>query len=409
MTRNFAAVLRGGACALVLAGALPVFEATVGAGAALAQQQPRPPQAVTVVTLKTQDVTLTSMLPGRVVASSLAEVRPQVSGIIRERLFEEGADVAAGDPLYRIDSATYQAQVAAAKAAVAQAKANLVSAEKEAVRLSTLVERQIVSQQDLDTAIAARDSAAAAVQVAEAQLQSANIELDRATVRAPLSGVVGRSLTTQGALVTASQATPLAVIRDLDPVYVDVTQSAAELIRWRRGHTETTLEGADRTVVLNLADGERYDQTGTLTAAEPNVDEQTGVIVLRMKFANPDRLLLPGMYVEVELPLGLARNVVLVPQEAVRRDRRGRPTALVVTAENVVEQRMLTVLRDRGSNWIVSDGLTDGDRVIVEGVQKIGVGITVAPDERKPDERKPVERKPDERKSAPPAAAPAKN
>jgi membrane fusion protein (multidrug efflux system) len=382
MARRLAVFNVGAARALIAALGLVAFGVSGGmSGAALAQQQ-RPPQPVTVVTLSAQDVTLTSMLPGRVVASSLAEVRPQVSGILRERLFEEGADVTAGDPLYRIDPSTYQAQVAAAKAAVAQARANLVSAEKEAVRITTLVERQIVSQQDLDTAIAARDSAAAAVQVAEAQLQSTNIELDRTTVRAPLSGVVGRSLTTQGALVTAGQATPLAVIRDLDPVYVDVTQSAAELIRWRRGHTEADLAGADQTVVLNLADGARYEHTGTLTAAEPNVDEQTGVIVLRLKFANPERLLLPGMYVEVEFPLGLVRDVLLVPQDAVRRDRRGRPTALVVTKDNVVEERLLTVLRDRGANWIVSDGVVGGDRVIVEGVQKISVGATVAPEER---------------------------
>jgi membrane fusion protein (multidrug efflux system) len=382
MARRLAVFNVGAARALIAALGLVALGVSGGmSGAALAQQQ-RPPQPVTVVTLRAQDVTLTSMLPGRVVASSLAEVRPQVSGILRERLFEEGADVTAGDPLYRIDPSTYQAQVAAAKAAVAQARANLVSAEKEAVRITTLVERQIVSQQDLDTAIAARDSAAAAVQVAEAQLQSTNIELDRTTVRAPLSGVVGRSLTTQGALVTAGQATPLAVIRDLDPVYVDVTQSAAELIRWRRGHTEADLAGADQTVVLNLADGARYEHTGTLTAAEPNVDEQTGVIVLRLKFANPERLLLPGMYVEVEFPLGLVRDVLLVPQDAVRRDRRGRPTALVVTKDNVVEERLLTVLRDRGANWIVSDGVVGGDRVIVEGVQKISVGATVAPEER---------------------------
>lgn len=382
MARLLAVFNVGAARALIAALGLVAFGVSGGmSGAALAQQQ-RPPQPVTVVTLSAQDVTLTSMLPGRVVASSLAEVRPQVSGILRERLFEEGAEVTADDPLYHIDPSTYQAQVAAAKAAVAQARANLVSAEKEAVRVTTLVERQIVSQQDLDTAIAARDSAAAAVQVAEAQLQSANIELDRTTVRAPLSGVVGRSLTTQGALVTAGQATPLAVIRDLDPVYVDVTQSAAELIRWRRGHTEADLAGADKTVVLNLADGTRYVQTGTLTAAEPNVDEQTGVIVLRLKFANPERLLLPGMYVEVEFPLGLVRDVLLVPQDAVRRDRRGRPTALVVTKDNVVEERLLTVLRDRGANWIVSDGVVGGDRVIVEGVQKISVGATVAPEER---------------------------
>ncbi|PWE33551.1 efflux RND transporter periplasmic adaptor subunit [Maritimibacter sp. 55A14] len=349
--------------------------------AAVAQQD-RPPTPVTVVTLETQDVTLTSTLPGRVVASGVAEVRPQVAGIITERLFDEGAEVAMGDALYQIDAATYSARVAAAEAAVAQARARLSAARKEAERLLTLKDRQIVAEQNVDSAVADRDAAAATLQVAQAELKSAQIDLDRTTVRAPLSGVVGRSLTTQGALVTAAQAQPLTVIRSLDPAFVDVTQSAAELIRWQRGLTEADLGAADRTVTLTLADGTVYEQTGHLAAAEANVDELTGVVVLRMEFPNPDRLLLPGMYVQVEMPQGEAKGVILVPHEAVRRDRRGRPTALVVNDENVVENRDLTVIRDRGNDWIVSGGLEDGARVIVEGVQKIGVGATVAPEER---------------------------
>jgi membrane fusion protein, multidrug efflux system len=343
-----------------------------------------PPMPVTVVTVHTEDVTLTSTLPGRVVASGVAEVRPQVDGIITERLFSEGADVSVGDALYRIDPATYEAGVAAADAAVAQAQANLGIAEKEAARMQTLLGRNVVSQQDVDDAVGARDAAAAALKVAEAQLLTARIELDRTTVRAQLTGKVGRSLTTQGALVTASQAEPLATIRALDPVYVDVTQSAAELIRWRRGNTLDMLADADKTVSLELADGSIYEETGELTVAEPHVDELTGVVLLRLEFANPDSFLLPGMYVQVEMPQGLLKNVFLAPQEGVTRDNRGRPIALVVNADNVVEQHELTVVRDRGNDWIVSDGLAEGDRIIVEGVQKIGPGATVVPEERTP-------------------------
>lgn len=345
-----------------------------------------PPTPVTVVTVHAQDVTLTSTLPGRVVASGVAEVRPQVDGIIIERLFTEGAEVEVGDALYRIDSATYEALEAAAEASVAQAEANLSAAVKEADRLQQLLGRSIVSQQDVDDAVATRDAAAAALKVAEAQLLSAQIDLDRTTVRAPLSGTVGRTLTTQGALVTAGQSEPLAIIRALDPVYVDVTQSAAELIRWRRGHTERALGDADRTVELTLADGTTYEETGELTVAEPHVDELTGVVLLRLAFANPDALLLPGMYVQVEMPQGLLTDVILAPQQGVSRDNRGRPIALVVNADNVVESRELTIVRDRGSDWIVSEGLSDGDRVIIEGVQKTGPGATVVPEEVEPGE-----------------------
>ncbi|MGC9418261.1 MAG: efflux RND transporter periplasmic adaptor subunit [Rhodovulum sp.] len=364
-----------------------ILTLTLATGPGLAQQGPgqggeRPPTPVTVVSLAAQDVTLTTRLPGRVVASGVAEVRPQVAGLIIERLFEEGAEVALGDALYRIDAASYEAQVAAAEAAVAQATATLRAAQKEADRIQTLLARNVTSQQNVDDAVAARDAAEAGLKVAEAQLLAARIDLERTTITAPLAGTVGRSLTTRGALVTAGQAQPLAVIRSLDPVYVDVTMSAAELIAWRRGHLETTLAEADRTVSLHLPDGGGFEHEGELTAAEPYVDEQTGVVVLRMEFPNPDKLLLPGMYVQVDMPTGVVPDAMLVPQEGVSRDRRGRPTAMVVTPENTVEQRVLTVIGDRGSDWIVTGGLADGDRLIVAGLQKIAPGATVAPEER---------------------------
>ena len=350
--------------------------------AAQAQQEPVP---VTVVTLAPQDVTLTSLLPGRVAASAEAEVRPQVNGIITERLFDEGADVAEGDPLFQIDVATYEATVRQARASVAQAQAQLSAAEREARRLQELQSRNVASEQALDEATSARDSAAAGLELAEAQLNSAEIELSRTTIRARLSGRIGLSQTSQGALVTASQAQPLAVIRNIDPVYVDVTQSAADLLRWRRGETERELEGADATVRLRLADGTDYSETGHLKAAEPNVDPQTGVVTLRMEFNNPDLLLLPGMYVQVELPVEVAEAVYLVPQEGVIRDRRGRPLAWVVNGEDVIEERTLGILQDRENAWVVDDGLEPGDRIVVAGFQKTAPGATVKPEERSPD------------------------
>ncbi|WP_422071305.1 efflux RND transporter periplasmic adaptor subunit [Tranquillimonas rosea] len=355
--------------------------AICAATAAIAQSE-QPPAAVTVETLQPQDVTLTSTLPGRVKASAAAEVRPQVAGIITERLFKEGSRVEAGDVLYTIDPTSYEAAVAQAEASVTQAESQLRAAEREAERVQELSDRNVASQQVLDEAISTRDSAAAALEVARAQLQSAEIELDRTEIRARLSGEIGLSQTGQGALVTASQAEPLAVIRQIDPILVDVTQSAADLLAWRRGQAEDTLTESQRDVTLTLADGSQFDQTGTLTAAEPHVDEQTGVVVLRMEFANPDQLLLPGMYVQVEMPTGTAPNAFLAPQEGVSRDRRGRPFALVVNDDNVIEQKMLTILQDRGSDWIVNDGLSAGDRVIVAGLQNVAPGDTVQPEER---------------------------
>ena len=358
-----------------------------------AQQGEAPPQPVTVVTLESSDVTLTSALPGRVTASGVAEVRPQVGGIIDERLYEEGRDVTRGDPLYRIDSATYEAAKAAAEASLAQAEAQLASAEREATRQNELRERNVASQQTLDDALAARDVAAASVKVAEANLLSANIDLDRTTIRAPISGVAGLSEATQGALVTSGQTTALTTIRQLDPVYVDVTQSAAEVLRWRRSGQQVA-EDSSAVVHLRLADGEIYEHAGYLAAAEPHVNELTGVIVLRLEFPNPERLLLPGMYVQVEVPQGQISGAILAPQEGVTRDRRGRPVAMVVNDENVVETRELTVQSDQGANWVVTGGLEAGDRIIVAGLQKVSVGMTVTPQERSAETEEGAEQTP---------------
>lgn len=363
---------------LPLAGLIPAVS--------FAQGQPGgapPPPAVTVVTLHSQDVALTTTLPGRVTASAEAEVRPQVNGIVTERLFEEGRMVKVGDPLFRIDKTTYEAAVAQAKASVAQAKAQADNASREAERVGALRDRRVASESSTDTAIATRDAADAALQAAQAQLQTAQIELDRTTIRAELDGAIGLAQTSQGALVTASQATPLAVIRKLDPVHVDVTQSAAEVIRWRRemaAHDSDEVPG--QKVTLRLADGTEYPISGTLTAAEPYVNEATGVVTLRLSFANPDKILLPGMYVQAMVQQSTARGVVLAPQEGVSRDRRGQPIAMVVNDKNQVENRELTVLQDMGNDWVVSAGLKDGDRLIVEGLQKIGPGMTVVPEER---------------------------
>ena len=366
----------------LLTGLIPQLAAAQGQG-----QGEMPPPAVTVVTLHAQDVPLTTTLPGRVAASAEAEVRPQVNGIVTQRLFEEGRHVTVGQPLFLIDKTTYEAAVAQAEAAVAQALAQSENARREAERVGALRDRRVASESSTDSAIAARDAAEAAVKVAEAQLRTAQIELERTTIRAELDGEIGLTQASQGALVTASQASPMAVIRKLDPVYVDVTQSAAEVIRFRRQMAETDWQVRnDQKVTLRLADGTDFGTDGTLTAAEPYVNETTGVVTLRLSFDNPERILLPGMYVQAVVQQTVATDVILAPQEGVARDRRGQPIAMVVNAQNVVEQRQLTILQDQGNAWVVSEGLSDGDRIVVEGVQKIGVGMTVAPEERKAPE-----------------------
>lgn len=366
---------------IVLAGMV----AATGPAAVLAQAPggDMPPPAVTVVTVQAQDVTLTATLPGRVVASAEAELRPQVGGLIVERLFEEGSVVAEGDPLYRIDPRTYEAAQAQAVASLAQAQAQADAARRDAERVVALRDRRVASEQNQDSAIAARDAAEAAVKAAEAQVLATQIDLDRTTITAPLDGVIGLAQASPGALVTAGQATPLAVIRRIDPVRVDVTQSAAEIVRWQRMGPEAALPtGADRTVSLRLADGSVYEHIGSMTAAEPYVDEMTGVITLRMEFANPDNLLLPGMFVQADIPQAQLKDAILAPQEGVSRDRRGRPIAMVVNNQNIVEERALEIAQDQGNQWVVTKGLASGDRLIVSGLQRVAPGAPVTPQER---------------------------
>lgn len=349
----------------------------LSASVAMAQNEP-PPSTVGVVTVTPETIVLTATLPGRIVASAVAEVRPQVNGIIIERLFTEGAHVEKGDVLFKIDAATYEATVAQAQAAVSAANAQFKVAEQDASRVQKLADRNVSSRQELDEAIAARDVAAASIGVAKAQLKSAQIELERTTITASLSGEIGLALTTQGALVTASQANAMTTIRNIDTVFVDVTVSASRLLAWRRAHLDKEVQ---RTVTLKLSDGVPYSHTGLLTAAEPQVNPQTSAVVLRMEFPNPDHLLLPGTYVKVDVQTDTVDGAFVVSQSAVGRDRQGRPTALVVNADDVVEQRLLTVLQDRGNTWIVKEGLAAGERVVVDGKQKATPGAKVSPQE----------------------------
>ncbi|MDO5704013.1 MAG: efflux RND transporter periplasmic adaptor subunit [Paracoccus sp. (in: a-proteobacteria)] len=339
---------------------------------AAAQQAPVP--TVTTLQAQPEDFTVTTRLPGRIKASTVAEVRPQVSGIIRERLFAEGAPVEAGQPLYKIEDDTYAAIVAAARASVAQAQANADLSVRDLDRAETLFRNRTGSAQARDNALAARDAANAALQLAQAQLMSAEIDLDRTTIRAPIAGVIGLSQTTTGALVGAQQATALATIRALDPIYVDVTQSASDLLRWQSeaGSGKTP----DTQATLILPSGDIYTHQGHLEAAEPQVEPTTGMITLRITIPNPDGLLLPGLYVEVELPQGTVPDTYLVPQNAVMRDRSGAAHAWVVE-DGKVAVRPLTVLTASGNSWVITAGLKPDDQIITSGFQKIAPGAEV--------------------------------
>jgi len=347
----------------------------------LAASAQAPTPSVTVVSAQPTDYTLTARLPGRIKASTISEVRPQVSGLIRERQFEEGSEVEAGQPLYQIEPETYAAAVTAAEANVAQAEANFELARREAARAEELFGNRTTSAAARDIAISTRDAASAALHLAQAQLQSAQIDLERATIRAPIAGVIGFSQATPGSLVAAQQVNPLTTIRALDPVYVDVTQSANDLIRWRQSERRGGVLATGQATLI-LPTGDEYPVKGELRAAEPQVEPTTGMITLRIAFPNPDKLLLPGLYVEVVLPQIEEKGVYLVPQSAVMRDQRGVPHAWVVE-NGTVAVRALTVLTSDANNWVVTDGLNPGDQIITTGFQKVAPGaqVEIAPSE----------------------------
>lgn len=338
------------------------------------------PVEVAVATLAVSDVVLDAELPGRAAAYRVAEVRPQAAGILQRRQFVEGEQVSAGQVLYQIEDDSYRAELARTEAAVQQARAQENIAGLRATRLKELVGRKLVSQQDYDDAAAAASAASAAVAVAVAARDVARIDLGYTTIRAPIAGRIGRSLVTEGALVEAEQEAPLAIIQQIDPMFVDITQSSVELTRLKRELAAGNLAaaGAGGAVVrLKLEDGTDYPRPGTLEFSEVRVDESTGNVVIRATVPNPDQLLLPGMFVRARLEQAVRRGALLAPQQAITFDYSGKPYAMLVTADATVEQRFIEVGRAVGDQWLVTAGLAAGDRIVLEGLQKIRPGAAV--------------------------------
>ncbi|ENB9202951.1 efflux RND transporter periplasmic adaptor subunit [Serratia marcescens] len=335
-------------------------------------------QEVGVVTLRGQSVTLSSELTGRVNATMTSDVRPQVDGIIKQRLFTEGAEVKAGQVLYQIDPASYQASYDQAAAQLKNAQATVQSTRLKSQRYAALVKENGVSQQDADDAKAAYLAAVASVAQYQAALETARINLAYTQVRAPIAGRIGISSVTPGALVTASQSDALATIRALDPIYVDLTQSSAQLLKLRRQQAALQ-RGAVTPVAIKLEDGTPYAHAGKLELTEVAVDEATGSVTLRAVFPNPEHELLPGMYIHATVDNGVDPKAILAPQQGITRNAKGEATALVVDEQNKVAQRTVSAERVVGSNWLIGSGLNEGDRLIVEGTSKVTIGAAVKP------------------------------
>jgi membrane fusion protein (multidrug efflux system) len=337
---------------------------------------------VTVVTLATAPVVLHRELPGRTTPYLVAEVRPQVNGIVKQRLYTEGSAVKAGQPLYQLDDATYQADLASAKAALARAEATLNTARLNSRRSADLFAINAVSKQDDENAAAALKQGEADVAAAAAAVRSAEVILGYARITAPIGGRIGRSSVTQGALVTANQDEPLATVQQLDPIYVDLTQSSAEWLALRRELAAGRLEGTqDMPVAIVLEDGTPYAQSGKLAFSEVSVDPTTGSFALRVVVPNPEHILLPGMYVRAIVGTGTRQAGLLVPQQGIARDPKGHTTAMVVGKDGKVEVRPVRVSQAIGDKWLVEEGLAAGDKVIVEGLQKVQPGASVQPTE----------------------------
>jgi membrane fusion protein (multidrug efflux system) len=341
---------------------------------------PGGPPEVAVVTIQPKRLVITTELAGRTSANLVAELRPQVSGIIRKRLFEEGSNVKAGQTLYLIDPAPYQAALDNAKAALDRAEANLPAIRLKADRLRELLVEKAVSRQDYDDVSAALKQTEADIQYWKAMVETARINLGYTSIKAPIAGRIGRSTVTEGALVTAHQPTALATIQQMDPMYVDVPQSTTELLRLRRRLEEgglTNNSQIQNKVRLLLEDDTKYPREGALQFRDVTVDPTTGSVILRIVFPNPKGYLLPGMFVRAVLEEGVNPKAILIPQQAVSRNPKGNPFALIVDVEDKVQQRMLTLDRAIGDAWLVSSGVASGDRVIVEGLQRARPGASV--------------------------------
>ncbi|ESQ91282.1 hemolysin D [Asticcacaulis sp. AC460] len=367
-------------------GALPVailLAATLGMTACGKKQQGMPQGGATevgIVVVQSEPVPITTELSGRTSAYLVSDVRPQVSGLVKARLFTEGGYVRQGQPLYQIDAAPFQAQYAQAQAQLAQANASLTSAKLRAERYAELVKVNAVSKQENDDAQAALGQAKASVQAAEASVQTAAINLNYTKVAAPISGRIGKSTVTPGALVTAAQPTELARIQNIEQVYLDINQSVAELTRLKRAVAGGQIsEPASADVELILEDGSVYPLKGRLQFSDVTVDPATGTVTLRAVFANPDGALLPGMYAKARVISGVVGNGILVPQPAVTRDPKGNAMVMVVTKDNKAQPRPIKTTQTVGNKWLVTEGLQPGDRVIVEGLQKVMPDAPVKP------------------------------
>ena len=360
-----------------------VLSVGLSTGGCSGQKQSPPPPGVpevAVVTVRPGPVELVTELPGRTSAYRVAEIRPQVNGLIQKRLFKEGSDVNAAQVLYQIDPAPYQSALTNAEAALSRAEANLPAIRSRMERYKDLISDKAVSQQDYDDAAAAVKQAEADVESWKAAVETAGINLGYTRITAPISGRIGRSAVTEGALVTAHQPLALATIQQLDPIYMDVSQSTAELLRLKSrlkaGHLDRS--GANqKKVQLILEDGTTYPEEGTLEFQDVTVDPTTGSVILRVVFPNPQGVLLPGMFERAVVKEGVNRRAILIPQQSVSRDPKGNPTVLIADAGGTVQPRMLEIDRAIGDKWLVTSGLASGDRVIVEGLQKVRPGASV--------------------------------
>lgn len=342
------------------------------------EPQQRGPMEVGVLEIVAQSQSIMVELPGRSKAYMEAEVRPQVNGIIMTRGFVEGGDVKKGQSLYQIDASTYEAVLVSTKADLRSAQASLVSAKAKALRFAKLIKQNSISQQDFDDANAAYKAALARVIVAKAAINTAKINLEYTQVRAPISGRIGISSITPGALVTANQAQTLVTIQQLDPINIDIAQSSAQLLRLKFKLRDGQLKAADNAnVQLFLEDGSQYSHTGLLQFSEVSVNENTGSVILRAEFPNPDGILMPGMYVRAVLNTGTDPEAILVPQKAITRNTKGQAVAMIINGEGNVSTRIVTTAEVIDNQWRIIDGLAVGDQLIVEGLQKIRPGVSV--------------------------------
>lgn len=370
-------------CALASTAALTGCKDGAQQGQAAAQRQ-MPPTEVTYVTAKTSDQTLETTLTGRTSAYYEAEVRPQVNGVLVKKLFKDGSEVKAGQQLYQIDDAPYVAALKSAEASLAQAQANLVKARADAKRSAELVKINAVSQQSNDAAQAALKAAVASQKAAEAAVTTAKVNLQYTKVLSPISGRISRSEFTEGALMSAYQSAPLTRVQQLDPIYVDVSQKADDLMRIQRELASGALKSDDKEsarVKLVFDDGTIYAHEGELTFTDVTVNESTGMVNVRAVFPNPEKALLPGLYVRATIVEGVRPDSILVPMQCVIRDAKGDATVYVIDGENKVAVRPIVATRTVGTNWLVESGLKSGDRVLFEGFQRIRPGATVSPKE----------------------------